>query len=160
MNGAILSDCKRYRYRLWRDVPGGITGRALFIMLNPSTATAEVDDPTVKRCTGFAQRYGFLRYDVVNLFSYRSAEPTRLCSGDVQPFGPDHDPHVTAAINDADIIICAWGADKLVQGTTFANDMVARVKRLGKTPLCLGQTIGGHPRHPLYLKGDTEIVAL
>lgn len=157
-DGAILSDDKLYRYRLWRTLPDGVIGRGLFIMLNPSTATASIDDPTIKRCTGFAKRFGWTRYDVVNLFSYRTADPLRLRG--VDSIGPEHHAHALRAILEADVIICAWGADRLVQGSTFAASMLEGVRAAGKVPLCLGKNKDGSPCHPLYLKSDTKLGVL
>jgi hypothetical protein len=55
--GAVLSDDGVYRYRLWRIWDDDRAPTA-FLMLNPSTADATVDDPTLRRCIAFARRWG------------------------------------------------------------------------------------------------------
>lgn len=156
MSGAILSPCERYRYRLWRTLPEGIAGRGLFIMLNPSIADADIDDPTIRRCTGFAKRFGWVRYDVVNLFSFRATDSSEL-TGENPPVltGPEHYVHLKSAIKEADIVVCAWSAEKIA--VEAGKDALWWVRHLGKTPLCLGTADGGAPRHPLYLRKDAAL---
>jgi hypothetical protein len=136
-----------YRYtltRVWR--PGG--GRVAFVLLNPSTADATRDDPTIRRCIGFARAWGFGALEVVNLFAYRATHPPRLraCS---HPVGCDNDRHLLAARARADLVVVAWG----VHGGWQARDRaVTELLAGGSAPLqCLGLTKGGHPRHVLYL---------
>ncbi len=76
-SGAHLSPCRQYRYRLWRDWDPG-AGRCVFVGLNPSTADEHTDDPTIRKCVGFAKRWGFGAIDMVNLFAYRSTSPKGL----------------------------------------------------------------------------------
>ena len=76
MKGAVISDCKRYRYRLWR-IWNGSQSRLVFVMLNPSTADGEQDDPTIRKCVGFAERLGYGGIEVVNLFAWRATDPRR-----------------------------------------------------------------------------------
>jgi hypothetical protein len=155
MNGAILSPDEVYRYRLWRNLPEGIAGRGLFVMLNPSTADAAVDDPTIRRCTSFAQRFGWTRYDVVNLFSVRTTDPKKLPHLKFDLTGPDHHFHFRDAILDADMVICAWGADVMAVGP--GGDAINLIRQLGEVPLCLGVSANGAPRHPLYLRKDAPL---
>lgn len=77
LRGAVISDDGRYRYRLWRTWAPELP-RMAWIMLNPSTADAEVDDPTIRRCVGFAKREGCGGIEVVNLYAYRSTDPSVL----------------------------------------------------------------------------------
>jgi len=142
---AVLDATSTYRYRLSRCWLGG-AGGVLFIILNPSTADARQDDPTIRRCIRFAQRWGAARLEVVNLFAYRATSPGGLI--DVHdPIGPENNYHILTAANLSGRIVVAWG----VLGTFLDRDK-AVLKMLGDRPLfCLGRTKGGHPRHPLYV---------
>lgn len=147
--GATFDPTGQYRYRLWRRWAAGPT--ALFVMLNPSTADAEQDDPTVRRCAGFARAWGLAGYDVVNLFGYRSTAPSALLTIP-DPIGPDNDRHILEAAGRADRIIVAWGVHGYIRERAVQVRAMLSQHRL----LCLGTTANGNPRHPLYIKGDTE----
>lgn len=177
--GARISACGKYRYRLWRewrgthdpknwrwlgsrDVAGEPWGEplsALFVMLNPSTADGEQDDPTIRRCVGFAKAWKYERIDVVNLYAYRATKPRDLVAFRAQggdPVGWENSEIVADAAHDAGIIVCAWGANDVVgdQGETMRGWLG------GKKHYALGLTQSGQPRHPLYAPKDTAIVLL
>ena len=143
MRGATFSADRRYRYRLWRRWDGARPVVA-FVMLNPSTADARRDDPTIRRCIGFAKSWGFGGVEVVNLFAYRTTDPGELRRV-ADPVGADNDRHIQSAIARADLVVLAWGAR-------------ARSRRLLSLPQarCLGLTRAGQPRHPLYLRSDVR----
>ena len=144
---AVLSPCGRYRYCLSRTWPTG-RGTVLFIMLNPSTADAETDDPTIRRCVAFARRWGFQQLIVGNLFAWRATSPRELRQvGD--PIGPENDRHLVEMSVSADAIIVAWGAHG-----GYRNRSQHVLGLLGSVEH-LGLTKQGHPRHPLYLRADT-----
>jgi hypothetical protein len=155
--GAVLSPCGSYRYRLWR-VWDPRSPRALFVMLNPSTADALADDPTIRRCTGFARAWGMGGIDVVNLYAWRSTDPEALRTLELawRIVGPERDAHITAALAHAGVVVLAWGAHPLAAAE--APGVVARIVDAGLAPQCLGVTATGHPRHPLYVRGDTPLV--
>ena len=144
--GAVLSPCGRYRYSLTREFFMG-TGRVLFVMLNPSTADAETDDPTIRRCIGFARRWGFRELAVANLFAWRATYPRELRRVP-DPVGPENDGHLIEMSDSADATIAAWGA----HGAYHHRDLA--VLGLLKGAESLGLTKQGHPRHPLYLRAD------
>lgn len=152
---AILSPDGLYRYFLRRDLGGDEDKHVLFVMLNPSRADAVEDDPTIRRCIGFARREGAAALGVVNLYAYRSPTPTVLRSV-ADPVGPENEEHLIAALRTHDVVICAWGADEgPIRGRSRG---VARLAlREQKLLWCLGTTRHGHPRHPLYLAGDTPL---
>lgn len=158
--GATLSADKRYRYRLWRTIGSG-SRTILFVMLNPSTADASVDDPTIRKCRGFAQRLGFDRIEVVNLFAWRATDPKELPKA-VEPVGRENDQTILERALAAQLVIAAWGA------TEFKNGMVTRrareVRQLltgaGVTVQCLGRAQNGEPRHPLMLAYATQLQEL
>lgn len=152
--GAILSDCGRYRYLLTRRWAQGPA--ATFVMLNPSTADALTDDPTIRRCIGFARREGCGALAVINLYSLRATDPAVLAR-DPYPHGPRSATHAAEALRAADgPVICAWGADPMASGERLG--MLDLIRAAGHRPMCLGMTKGGHPRHPLYLPADMPLV--
>lgn len=149
---AVMSPCGRYRYRLTRKWLMG-EGMVLFVMLNPSTADAEADDPTIRRCIGFAQRWGFQGLAVGNLFAWRATDPKDLRTVH-DPVGIENDYHLTEMSMAAEATIAAWG----VYGSYRGRD------REVLPFLCdvehLGLTKQGRPRHPLYLRADTARTAM
>lgn len=160
--GAILSPCETYRYRLWRTVTppeqttldGSGHGTLAFIMLNPSTADATTDDQTLRRCIGYAERWGYGMVELGNLFAYRTKNPEELAEQD-DPFGPANWNHLWEICRAADRVIVGWGAHDIA--STLGLPYVARVMHATRGELyCLGTTKDGHPRHPLYLPSDAE----
>lgn len=157
--GAILSDDGVYRYRLWRRWNPTRPSTA-FVMLNPSTADAQVDDPTLRRCVAFARAWGDGGVELVNLHAFRTPNPRELAEAaarGVDVVGPDNDAHVRAVFAVVHRVVFAWGATRLAPG-------VARRVRDALPPglevCCLGVTAHGHPRHPLYLAAETPRLAL
>lgn len=147
--GAVLSPCRRYRYQLTRTWDEKLPTVA-FVGLNPSTADATIDDPTVRRCIGFARDWGFGALVLVNLFALRSTEPSKLYSAR-EPIGPENDRWLQLAGDNAETVVAAWG----VHGEL--HDRGLAVQRVFPNLKCLGKTRGGHPRHPLYLSKDTPL---
>ncbi len=151
-----------YRYRLWRDLrqyaTAGPDKTVAFVMLNPSTAAHDVDDATIRRCSGFAHSLGASKLEVVNLFAFRATIPAQLEDflGDV--VGPENDSHIVEAAQEAETVICAWGA-KLPRAYSRRPGRVLEVLREAghRNVYCLGKTKAGHPRHPLYLAKTTEL---
>jgi hypothetical protein len=153
---AVISDCGKYRYRLIRDLGMMGDGACVFVMLNPSTADAMNDDPTIRRCIGYARTLGCARLEVVNLFAYRSTSPDVLYAlGRMQAIGPDNDRHILEACKGARLVLCAWGN----HGTNFgrANEVLLMLRANGAKPMALKiNRKSGQPAHPLYLKGDAR----
>lgn len=147
--GATLSPCGRYRYRLWRRWAPGET--VLWVMLNPSTAAVVIDDPTIRKCMGFAKLWGYGAIDVVNLYAWRATHPRDLPRDPCTKIGPDNHVHVEAAVSAAVRIVAAWGANA---PQVRADEMRAA---LGDDVQCLGLTAGGQPRHPLMLAYSTAL---
>lgn len=158
---AAMSPCTRYRYRLDRML---LPGRSIcvFIMLNPSTADGMKDDPTIRRCTGFARRWGFSILSVFNLFAWRTADPDELAAV-ADPAGPDNEETIHHALlmmkmqeKDAPFrVVCAWGNRGAVGGRDMR--MAELLDSLDIPAWCLGTTDTGQPRHPLYVPRDTEL---
>jgi hypothetical protein len=154
--GAVFSEDGRYRYRLWRELPlsllaGPNADRAmLFVMLNPSTADERVDDPTIRRCMGFALSMGYGRLEVVNLFGWRATDPYELLTV-VDPVGPDNDTAIAAAADAAGLIVAAWGVAQRWQARV--DRVLALLREMGPLHV-LELTKDGYPRHPLYVPHD------
>lgn len=146
--GAVISECGKYRYQLHRTWDEQVAP-VVFVMLNPSTADAKADDPTIRRCCGFAQSWGAGGIVVVNLFGFRATDP-KVCKRAADPVGPENDGHIEKATWGRRVI-CAWGAQ------TWADSRGRAVLKLlggAMSVECLELTRSGHPRHPLYVKGD------
>jgi len=149
----------RYRYvltRTWSPADQGIT----WVMLNPSTATAEEDDPTIRRCIGFSQMWGYGGMTIVNLFAYRATDPAELFRVD-DPTGPMNHHHIERQIQRTSLVVAAWGAGHNASFGGIAVDDPISVEsfchRAGVPLKCLGRTRSGAPRHPLYVKGTTPL---
>lgn len=159
-SGATISECGSYRYRLWRQWSAVGSDRLLFVMLNPSTADAHTDDPTLRRCAGFARRLGFGGVEVVNLFAYRATDPTVMWAA-TDPVGPENDQILTAVIPCHLTVVAAWGAPKNRRQQQAMAPRVALVRELAgqrwNRLYHLGLTRDGHPRHPLYLPADAPL---
>lgn len=144
---AVYSDCEQYRYLLTREWDAA-RRKALFIMLNPSTATEVQNDPTVERCERRARTLGFGAFRVCNIFAWRDTDPKAMKAA-ADPIGPENDRAILESCPWADQIICAWGAhgSHLNRGA----EMAAILRQTGLPLTHLGLTKAGHPKHPLYL---------
>ncbi len=149
---AELSADGRYRYALHRrwETSGPAV---LFICLNPSTADAYEDDPTVRRCIGFAKAWGFGALSIGNLFAFRTPYP-RALRQTPQPVGCANDLSLRRLAANSSLVVAAWGA----RGGYLGRD--GEVRSLLGTLKCLGTTLGGHPRHPLYVRRNATLVEL
>lgn len=159
---AEFSPCERYRYKLTRSIvtdpravavpiPG--VRSVTFVMLNPSTATADVDDPTIRRCIGYATAWGATGLVIVNLFALRATDPRELRKVD-DPIGPENDRYIEAAVRQSDLTVCAWGAHGALQDRALRVIDMLSCRGLGGRLYTLTLTASGHPGHPLYLRGD------
>ena len=150
---AIFSTCQQYRYFLSRQI--SLTGGSiLFIGLNPSTADHRYDDPTIRRLRGFTERNGFGSFGIVNLFAYRSADPV-LMKGFSDPVGPDNDAEILKAAKSADLIVAMWGNHGRHKKRHV--EVMSLIVDLGIPIKCFGHNNNGTPKHPLYLKSNTEL---
>lgn len=156
MSAAVISECNSYRYLLTRKIAQPIrwVKPMVFVMLNPSTADSRHDDPTIRRCMGFAKREGCTDLIVVNLFALRATDPKEL-EIHPDPVGPSNDLYLgkalASAISTNGIVVAGWGANHL------AWDRISPIlKRFGPIK-CLGKTKEGQPRHPLYVRADVPL---
>lgn len=156
--GAQISDDGLFRYDLlrWWAEPGVNGARALrFVMLNPSTADADQDDPTIRRCVGFAKREGYAGAIIVNLYAFRATDPKDLAAAGY-PVGPHNRAILSNHLYDSRMgghpVVAAWGVNARPDRV---RDVLSLVP--GVDWRCLGTTKDGHPRHPLYVRGDQPL---
>lgn len=151
---AVFSLDRVYRYRLERVV-APITGKGTvcFIMLNPSTADETVNDPTIRRCMGYAESWGYRRLVVVNLFGYRATDP-RALRRVPDPYGPENAPQIVRAAQAADLVVCAWGAHGAYNNT--GRNMIGLLRNRHVQLKAFALTKGGEPVHPLYQRADLK----
>ncbi len=150
---ALFSDDKVYRYRL--DRRWGDADPLVIVMLNPSTADAHTDDPTVAKCVRYARRWGAGGLTVLNLFALRSTDPRALYQHP-DPVGPANDQVITEVLGkDRHACVAAWG----VHGAHLDRGRhVADLLRRHGAVHCLKTTKDGHPGHPLYLRDNALMV--
>lgn len=154
---AVLSLDGVYRYRLgrrWGDGPS-----VTWVMLNPSTADADVDDPTIRRCIAFTESWNFHALTVVNHFAYRATDPKALRQVE-DAIGPANWRHVREAITEGQFTVAAWGAHaRSMPWWRYTPDVADLAAKANRPLRCLGTTKDGSPRHPLYLRADTPLAS-
>lgn len=151
--GAVISDCEKYRYVLTR---GYNMNYIPFVMLNPSTADAMEDDPTIRRCIGFARDWGYHGLVVLNLYAYRATDPKELKKLSIEvAIGENNEDYWRHYLRDQEKVVCGWGnnANKEVVERFWTFCLYHDVRTM-----CLGTTKSNQPKHPLYLKTDTQLV--
>jgi hypothetical protein len=160
---AEISSCGKYRYELTRTFHSGPT--LGFVMLNPSTADALIDDPTIRKCRGFAMKHGYGKIQICNLFGLRATDPKDLrfvLNTKQDAIGPRNEHFICKMIDEVETIVLAWGNDSIF------HNKAARMQRdrviQGITDhhnagsiCCFGMTVGGNPIHPLYVPYDNAL---
>ncbi len=152
---AVFSPCERYRYtleRIW-DAERPFVN---FICLNPSTATADRDDPTNRRCRGFAWDWGMGGMITTNVFGWRSTDPKGL-KDPQDPVGDDNDRHIIDIASRAGVVVVAWGNHARLNSRSRAVARLLLDQRIAATALAVNGS--GEPKHPLYLRSDLLPVA-
>lgn len=148
--------CYRTELRRWWG-RGGFEhhDHVLWIGMNPSTARADVDDPTIRREIFFSERFRVTSYKKMNVMDYRATHPKDLMDKLVTPCSPENLEALRQALQSANHIVVAWGKLPL-KLEQHSQAVAAMIKRLRVAqPYCLGTTSEGHPRHPLYVDGQT-----
>lgn len=159
---ASVSDCGKYRYTLSRrwECPTNLDMYCTFIMLNPSTADAFQEDPTIRKCMKFARRLGCNGLHVINLYAYRATDPNELLSLSLEErIGPENLRVISSELSDPTSfpVICAWGSHKAVDKKIvkkviqIANNNYVNLKALHINK-------DGNPKHPLYCRDDSELI--
>lgn len=156
-DGAFITPDGRYRYFLRRQLGDDPGAQAMvFVMLNPSTADATTDDPTIRRCRSFAEREGYGALEVVNLYAWRAADPLELRKV-AEPVGPDNDRHILAACTRAGVVVAAWGALYWTDQVGRIRQVVRLLKDRDVQLQCLDYTSAHWPRHPLFMRADASL---
>ena len=151
--GATYDVNGKYRYSLWREWSTHLP-RIVFVMLNPSTADEQKNDPTSRRCMGFARAWKFGSMEVVNLFAYRATNYRELFKVS-DPVGAENNGFLMQAVERCPTVVLGWGT----RGTLLGRDRQVMSLLASRNDLyCLGITKDGQPRHPLYVKGNTGMV--
>lgn len=161
---AALSDDGLYRYELTRRwAPDDSRGGVVWIMANPSTADADIDDPTIRRCIAFSKAWDYRALTVVNLYAWRATKPADLNTV-ADPVGPANIEHTRRAlgVEPDGLIVAAWGAGYPRRGPMSRTTHRARIRDTldGVDPdrvCCLGRTDSGDPRHPLYVPAAAHL---
>ena len=151
-SGAVFSDCRNYRYALWR-VWNEQMPIAMIIGLNPSTADQTRNDPTITRCINFASSWGYGGVCVTNLFGFRATAPTEL-KAHHDPIGKENDAWVHEIAKGAAITVAAWG-----NHGKFLNRSLEILPSLDQLH-CIKMNKSGEPAHPLYLKAELKPVPM
>lgn len=156
--GALLSKCGQYRILLWRewgedDSPPA----ALWIGMNPSTATDNLDDPTIRKELGFTRRTGLRRYVKANVMDYRATYPQALTAPGISPCSADNLRTIRQAAGRAEIIILAYGSLPR-HLSTYAHDVMQILRRDGRDLWAIGLNKDGSPKHPLYVRSDAPLI--
>ncbi len=159
---AWISDDGLYRYSLTRQIGPG-AGVWLSLSLNPSTADADADDHTIRKDMGFARRHGCAKLVKGNLFAMRSTDPRGLIDAP-DPVGPANDDVLAGMLaGKPQYVVCAWGRWTGAVGRLVAARVpivLGMIRKAGLTPMCLGVSADGSPRHPLMLAYATPLVPL
>ncbi len=178
MHPCEISPCGTYRYALWRtwqDEDGlfeqqvveageSVARTILFLMLNPSDADGSINDPTMRRCIGFAKSWGFGRLSAGNLYAFRSPSPAVMRAA-ADPVGPENDAWLKRLAEEAEVILCAWGAHADEQRVFDVVSFLPREKLHTFTTLdgsgpwmTKGGAVQPQPRHPLYIPASVGYV--
>ncbi len=148
VSSARYSPCEIYRYtlqRVWDEQRPLVA----FIGLNPSTATEIENDPTVRRCIGYAHTWGYGGMRMLNAFGLRSTDPKGLTRID-DPIGPENDKWLVKMTQDVDLTVACWGVHAGLNDRH--QHILSLMKRARREIHCLGTTKAGFPKHPLYLR--------
>lgn len=156
---AVFSECGRYRYALGRPLDSLLRWHRpiLWIMLNPSTADAKNNDPTIRRCINFSTAWGYTHLMVGNLYALKATKPKALKAppGGIDAVGPLTDQHLQKMASQAEAIILAWG--QLGPDKKRAEQLLESMGQYKERMHVLGYTLSGIPRHPLMMPNATEL---
>jgi hypothetical protein len=151
LRGAVFSECRTYRYRLW-EIWDRTKPIVLYVMLNPSTADEVKNDPTVERCARRARQLGAGGFRIANIFALRSTDPDALYSHSSpvdEHHGKTNDVHIRVAAKASNLVICGWGEHGAFNGR--GATVLHNLRMEGIKPHALRMNKSGQPGHPLYI---------
>ena len=150
---AEFSDDGRFRYSLERSWFQATSCERFitYVGLNPSTADAKQDDPTIRRLIGFTKSFGYEAFEIRNLYAVRGADPSKLSHADLQDFSN----HFHLSNCKGEIIVCCWGNRR--NWPDWERVVGWLQTWYGDKTYCFGENKDGSPKHPLYLKSDTKL---
>ena len=151
--GALFDSTRQYRYTLWRHWTLQPKRFVNFVMLNPSTADADVLDPTVTRCMNFAKHWGYDGGYVTNIFALRATDPRELYKT-ASPVGCVNDAYLLKTAEECERVVVAWG----IHGKYRGRGLEVAAMLAPFDLQCFALTKDGHPRHPLYLRKNAELM--
>ena len=154
-SSALLSDDGVHRFQL--DRWWGDGERVTWVMLNPSTADATEDDPTIRRVAGFSKAWGYDGFTVVNLFSLRATNPAELWRTTHNNIGR-RNRLIIEHQAEGRVVVAAWGAGVHRRYRVHVNATATEIQRRAKSLSCLGYSRDGHPLHPLYQPAAADLV--
>lgn len=159
MKTAVFSDCRQYRYALWREIDQMHATRGILavIGLNPSTADETLDDPTIRRVKRFAFDWGFGALCMLNLFAFRATDPDQMMIAPDPIGGVRNMENILLGCGTAGMVLCAWG-----KGGRYMDQDKAVTKMLAEANVslhCLSVNQNGTPKHPLYVAADVRPIA-
>ncbi len=155
-HGATFSPDGVFRFRLHRVWQPRLE-QLTWLMLNPSTADAALDDPTIRRCWSFSAAWGYGGFVVGNLFAFRATDPKdikRRWLAHEPVRGADNDYFLEKMCRDRAVVV-AWGNDGLLDGRD--KYVLAFITPIAKSIMCLGVNRNGTPKHPLYMSTKTQL---
>lgn len=157
-DAVFYGDREEYRPLLRRWIGDEFPERyVLFVGMNPSTASADVNDPTITREWGFTSRWGYSGYVKCNIADYRATFPRDLLREDVAPSSKVNLPTIMYQSLAADLVVICHG--KLNRALApLGREVVSGLRELGHDLKCFGVNADGSPKHPLYLRSDTPLV--
>lgn len=158
MYSAIISDCGLFRYEL-EFVIGDTGPVASVLMVNPSKADGVIKDATVRKLDGFGARLGWSRYIVANKHAFRATDVNELKTA-VDPVGPLNHGHLLSVMMRSDITVVAWGSLAKLPPHLRNNwrAVVDMARSLNRPLYCWGVCADGHPKHPVMIGYDNQLV--
>jgi hypothetical protein len=148
---ALISDCGTFRFTLSREWSDQWP-RCAWLMLNPSTADASIDDPTIRRIVKFADAWGYGAVDVVNLAPLRTSQPANLWpwldSANLEKLEVmlRNVDHIARIAEGAALRVVAFGAEA---GARHPDVTRAALEAFRDGAVCLGTNAAGWPLHPM-----------
>lgn len=162
-SGAHFSDCRRYRFGLWREW-GDATKRLVVLGVNPSKADEVRPDHTISKLLEFGRRWGFGELYMLNLFPYVSTDVLGLLHEDARAMLPENDRHIGQVVEGASRIVFAWGKHPSAVKPAISKRAFEVKRMVMKSSTCEIGTFGyngdGSPKHPLMLPYTTPFLPL